>query len=347
MVKRAIDGLTRPADERRVAAWRIAALVADDADRCRYRDGAPRKGRDLPTIVRKETLMAVQNHVRNPMEWGWDHLKGSGQAIGSAASSMEGAWEARETTPPAVRRIGMTDLRQALREGARDFGACRTDVVFLCMIYPVAGLAISRLAFDYGMLPLVFPLVSGFALVAPLFGIGLYEMSRRRELGIAKGWSDAFAVVRSPAIGSIMALGLVLLGLFALWLAAANLIYTVTLGPDAPVSAVAFARDAVTTPQGWTMVIAGIALGFLFALLVLMLSVVSFPLLLDRNVGLRIALATSLRAVRENPGPMAAWGAIIAAGLVVGILPLLIGLAIVLPILGHATWHLYRKVVMP
>ena len=144
-----------------------------------------------------------------------------------------------------------------------------------------------------------------------------------------------------------MALGLVLLGLFALWLAAANLINTVTLGPDAPVSAVAFARDAVTTPQGWTMVIAGIALGFLFALLVLMLSVVSFPLLLDRNVGLRIALATSLRAVRENPGPMAAWGAIIAAGLVVGILPLLIGLAIVLPILGHATWHLYRKVVMP
>ncbi|MFZ5779769.1 MAG: DUF2189 domain-containing protein [Pseudomonadota bacterium] len=289
--------------------------------------------------------MAMQNHVRNPIEWGWDHLRGTGNAIGSAASSMNGAWESQETAVPEVRRIGIADLRQSLQEGARDFGAYRTDVVFLCMIYPVAGLVISRFAFDYGMLPLVFPLISGFALIAPLFGVGLYEMSRRREAGIGGGWADAFAVVRSPAIGSIMALGLVLLGLFALWLAVANLIYSVTLGPDAPVSAVAFARDAVTTPQGWTMVTAGVAVGFLFALLVLVISVVSFPLLLDRNVGLRVAIATSLKAVARNPGPMAAWGIVIAIGLVAGALPLLVGLAVVLPILGHATWHLYRKVV--
>jgi uncharacterized membrane protein len=289
--------------------------------------------------------MAVQHHVRNPIEWGWDRLKETGQAIGSAAGTMDGAWEEHGTTTPVVRKIGIADLRQALREGARDFGACRTDVVFLCMIYPIAGLIISRFAFDYGMLPLIFPLVSGFALIAPLFGVGLYEMSRRRELGIATGWADAFAVVRSPAIGSIMALGLVLIGLFALWLAAANFIYTVTLGPDSPVSTIAFARDAVTTREGWTMIVAGIGVGFLFALLVLVISVVSFPLLLDRNVGVRQAVATSLKAVRDNPGPMAAWGLIIAAGLVIGALPLLVGLAIVLPILGHATWHLYRKVV--
>lgn len=290
--------------------------------------------------------MAVQHHVRNPIEWGWDRLKETGQAIGSAASTMDGAWEAHGTAPPVVRKIGLSELREALSEGARDFGACRTDVVFLCMIYPIAGLVISRFAFDYGMLPLIFPLVSGFALIAPLFGVGLYEMSRRRELGIATGWADAFAVARSPAVGSIMALGLVLLGLFAVWLAAANLIYTLTLGPDAPVSAIAFARDAVTTPQGWTMVVAGVGVGFLFALLVLMISVVSFPLLLDRNVGITQAVATSFRAVRRNPGPMAAWGLIIAAGLVIGAIPLLVGLAIILPILGHATWHLYRKVVV-
>ncbi|WP_421997788.1 DUF2189 domain-containing protein [Reyranella sp.] len=290
--------------------------------------------------------MAAQHHVRNPIEWGWDGLKGAGHAIGSTATTLEGAWDAHGTAPPVVRRIGLDDLRQALREGARDFGACRTDVVFLCLLYPIAGLVISRFAFDYGMLPLVFPLVSGFALIAPLFGVGLYEMSRRRELGIARGWADAFAVARSPAIGSILALGLVLLGLFALWLFAANLIYTVTLGPDAPVSAVAFARDAVTTPEGWTMVIAGIAVGFVFALAVLVMSVVSFPLLLDRNVGVGRAVATSVAAVRANPGPMAAWGLVIAAGLVIGAIPLLMGLAIVLPILGHATWHLYRKVVV-
>ena len=290
--------------------------------------------------------MAMQHHVRNPVEWGWDRLKETGHAIGSAANTMDGAWEAHGTAPPVVRKIGIADLRQALAEGARDFGACRTDVVFLCMIYPIAGLIISRFAFDYGLLPLIFPLVSGFALIAPLFGVGLYEMSRRHELGIATGWADAFAVIRSPAIGSIMALGLLLLGLFALWLCAANFIYTLTLGPDAPVSAMAFARDAVTTPQGWTMVGAGVGTGFLFALAVLAISVVSFPLLLDRNVGIKSAVATSLRAVRENPGPMAVWGLIIAAGLVIGAIPLLVGLAIILPILGHATWHLYRKVVV-
>jgi uncharacterized membrane protein len=291
--------------------------------------------------------MAMPNHIRNPIEWGWDQLKGTGHAIESAANTMDGAWEAHDASPPVVRRITVADLRQSLAEGVRDFGACRTDVVFLCMIYPIAGLIISRFAFDYGLLPLIFPLVSGFALIAPLFGVGLYEMSRRRELGIAKGWSDAFAVIRSPALGSIMALGLILLGLFALWLWAANLIYTVTLGPDEPISALAFARDAVTTPQGWTMIVVGVGVGFLFALAVLAISVVSFPLLLDRNVGVGTAIRTSIRAVRENPGPMAVWGLIIAAGLVIGTIPLLVGLAIILPVLGHATWHLYRKVVLP
>jgi uncharacterized membrane protein len=188
-------------------------------------------------------------------------------------------------------------------------------------------------------------LVAGFALIAPLFGVGLYEMSRRREQGVAKGWADAFAVLRSPAIGSILVLGLVLLALFALWLFAASFIYTVTLGPDLPISASAFARDVLTTPQGWTMIAIGMGVGFLFALAVLTISVVSFPLLLDRNVGVYRAVATSVRAVRDNPGPMAAWGLIIVAGLLIGTIPLLVGLAIALPILGHATWHLYRKVV--
>lgn len=291
--------------------------------------------------------MAVQNHIRNPIEWAWDHVKQGGHAMETTAHAVDGAWESHDAGAPAVNRISAGDIGDALAKGVRDFGASRTDVIFLCLIYPVAGLVISRMAFDYGMLALIFPLIAGFALIAPLFGVGLYEMSRRRELGIGQGWVDALAVMRAPALGSIIVLGVLLLALFCLWLFCANLIYTVTLGPDAPVSATAFARDALTTPQGWTMTIVGCAVGFLFALVTLVISVVSFPLLLDRNVGVGTAIATSVRAVRTNPGPMAMWGVIIAASLLVGAIPLLVGLAIVLPVLGHATWHLYRKVIAP
>lgn len=289
--------------------------------------------------------MAMQNHVRNPLEWGWEKFKQTSQAVGSTAITLDGAWEDRATAPPSVRRITASDVGDALARGVRDFGACRTDVVMLCLLYPIAGLAISRMAFDYGMLALVFPLIAGFALIAPIFGLGLYEISRRREQGLETRWTDAFSVARSPNIGSILVMGLLLLAIFCLWLFAANLLYTVTLGPDAPVSAQAFVRDALTTSKGLTMTIVGIGVGFLFALLVLVIGVVSLPMLLDRDVGVGTAIATSVRAVRMNPGPMAMWGFIVAASLLVGALPLLIGLAIALPVLGHATWHLYRKVV--
>jgi len=283
--------------------------------------------------------------IRNPIEWATDQLKLAGLAVGSASRAGGGAEEEFAAPLPEVRQIGVADLRDSLARGFDDFAAYRTDVVFLCIVYPIIGLVLGRLAFGYGMLPLLFPLASGFALVGPFAAVGLYEMSRRREQGVPIGWADAFAVLRSPAIGSILVLGLVLLALFALWLFAAWFIYLVTLGPDLPISASAFANDVLTTKQGWTMTAIGMGVGFLFALVVLVISVVSFPLLLDRNVGVYRAIATSLRAVRENPRPMAAWGLIIAGGLLIGAIPLLVGLAIALPILGHATWHLYRKVV--
>ena len=170
-------------------------------------------------------------------------------------------------------------------------------------------------------------------------------MSRRREAGRATGWADAFGVASSPALGSIMALGLVLLALFAIWLGAAHFIWLLTLGPEPPVSLQSFMNDVLTTQAGRRMAIVGIAVGFLFALAVLVLSVVSIPLLLDRDIGVGRAIATSIEVVRKNPRVMALWGLIIAGSLVLGAIPLLLGLAIVFPVLGHATWHLYRKVV--
>src|SRR6202012_4268106 len=139
------------------------------------------------------------------------------------------------------------DLRDALVKGMHDFGAYRTDVIFLCLLYPIAGVVLSRLMIGYDMLPLLFPLISGFALIAPLFAVGLYEMSRRRERGMERGWADAFGVAASPALGSIGVMGLILLALFLLWMCAAHIIYLVTLGPDAPTSLATFAHDVLET----------------------------------------------------------------------------------------------------
>ncbi|MBV9378538.1 MAG: DUF2189 domain-containing protein [Alphaproteobacteria bacterium] len=247
--------------------------------------------------------------------------------------------------PPAIRHIGVVDLGRVLARGLDDFAAYRTDVIFLCVLYPVAGLVLARLAFGYDLLPLLFPLASGFALVGPLAAVGLNEISRRREAGMAVTWTDAFQVFRSPSFGAIVLLGLVLMAIFLLWLLAAEAIYQVTLGPAPPASLRAFVQDVFTTSSGWAMIGLGVGVGFLFALLVLAISVVSFPLLLDREVGVDTAVLTSIRAVFRNPVAMAAWGLIVTGGLVVGSIPFLLGLVIVMPVLGHATWHLYRRVV--
>jgi uncharacterized membrane protein len=283
--------------------------------------------------------------IRNPIEYGRDSLKGLGHVLSTTYHAVGGADEVREVGPPAVARIGIADLREALAKGLSDFAAFRTDVIFLVLVYPVIGLVLARAAFGQNMLPLVFPLASGFALIGPVAAVGLYEMSRRRERGDDIGWADAFGVVRSPAFGAIMVLGLLLFGIFGVWLFAAQLIYDMTLGPEPPASMQALIHDVFTTSAGWTMLIVGCGVGFLFALLVLVISVVSFPLMLDRGVALATAVGTSIRAVVKNPRTMAVWGLIVAGGLVLGSIPLFIGLIIVMPVLGHATWHLYRKVV--
>jgi uncharacterized membrane protein len=287
--------------------------------------------------------MASSDHIRNPAEWSVDQLRGAEQAVERAGHALRSP--TRDAPLPAVRRIDFADLKAVLAKGISDFAAYRTDVMFLCVIYPVAGLLLAWLAFGYDLLPLVFPLAFGFALIGPVAAVGVYEISRRREQGHHITWADAFGVVRAPAFGAVLVLGLVLLAILLLWLAAAQAIYMVTLGPEPPASIGVFVRDVFTTSAGWALIVVGLGVGFLFAVLVLAISVVSFPLLLDRDVGLYAAVATSVRAVATNPGPMIAWGLIVAVALAIGTIPLLLGLILVMPVLGHATWHLYRKVV--
>jgi uncharacterized membrane protein len=249
---------------------------------------------------------------------------------------------------PAVRSITPADLLDALAKGLADFRAMPTHVIFLSLIYPVAGLAIARWTFGYDILPLLYPLIAGFALIGPFAAIGLYELSRRRELGLDTSWKHAFDIVHSPSLWSILALGLLLVGLFGVWLAVAHGLYVAHFGEDErPIALAELARRIFDTPQGRSLIVTGNAVGLLFALTSFALSVVSFPLLLDRNVGMAAAIVTSLKAILKNPLTMVLWGLIVALGLAIGSLPFLLGLAVVMPILGHATWHLYRKVVVP
>lgn len=255
-----------------------------------------------------------------------------------------------DTTIPAqtsVRRIGFSDIRYALQKGLEDFMAMPTHLAFLGMIYPLFGLCLGALTFSSNGLPLLFPLVSGFALVGPVAAVGLYELSRRRELGLDTSLSHVFDVLRSPSLPAIVALGVALMVIFVAWLTAAQMLYQSLYGSTVPDSYTGFLYEVLTTRRGWTMIVLGHAIGFVFALAAFSIGVVSFPLLLERDVGAIHAVQTSVHAVMSNPGPMALWALVIAGLLMIGSAPLLVGLAIVMPVLGHASWHFYRRVVDP
>jgi len=254
---------------------------------------------------------------------------------------------ARDQAPatPRINTITVQDLRDALARGWEDFKAQPSHLVFVALIYPVIGVLLAQATVSFNIFPLLFPLLGGFALLGPFAAIALYEVSRRRERQLDSGWEHAFAVLRSPAISQILLLGAMLTGLFIAWLICAWVIYRGLLGLPADVSTADFLRTVFTTPQGWLMIVSGNLVGLLFAIVAFSISVVAFPQIIDRRVDVATAVRTSIAAVERNPRVMVIWGLIVSGLLVLGSLPLLVGLVVVMPVLGHASWHLYRKVV--
>jgi uncharacterized membrane protein len=248
---------------------------------------------------------------------------------------------------PVVRHIAPSDLYQALARGIDDFMAMPSHAVFLCVIYPILGLFLIAMTLDNSLLPLAFPIAAGFALVGPVAAIGLYELSRRREAGLEVTSTHAFDVRHSPSLSAIIALGVLLMAIFLIWLAVAEAIYIANFGYRGPGELQQFVHNVLFTLAGWRMIIVGTGVGFLFAVVVLTIGAISFPMLLDRDVGAAVAVATSIRVVATNPGTMALWGLIVAALLAIGSIPFFVGLTVVMPVLGHATWHLYRRAVEP
>ena len=245
---------------------------------------------------------------------------------------------------PEVRKIGLRDVHWALQEGWKDFQAKRGDIIVLALIYPAVGIAAAAMALDEQLLPLFFPLVAGLSILGPAVATGFYELARRREAGLNSSWKRFFDPVRDERRAGVAWLTFGLAVLFVAWMLIAWAIDVSTVGWD-PMNGQAFLRRVLTTPEGWTMIALGNLVGFAFAVVTLVLGVVSFPMVVDKAVGPEVAVATSIQAVAQNPGAIALWGLHVAVLLALGCLPGFVGLAIVLPVLGYSTWHLYTRLV--
>jgi uncharacterized membrane protein len=243
-----------------------------------------------------------------------------------------------------VRKISAADLNASLREGMSDFLEHRGDLVFIGLIYTTIGLVAALLSLGESVAPFFFPLAAGLSLLGPITALGFYELARRREAGIESGWPHFLDVPKRPAWDAIVTVSALLIAIFLAWIATAGALYQAFIG-ETPASIGAFLTQVFTTPGGWTLIVVGNLAGLGFAILVLSLSVVSLPMLVDRDVDTRTALGTSVRAVKANKAIMARWGLTVAALLFLGSLPAFVGLAVVLPWLGYATWHLYTKLV--
>lgn len=243
-----------------------------------------------------------------------------------------------------VRTLSPRDLNLSLREGWNDFLSMRGDLLIVGMLYPLVGIAAAVVTLGYDLLPALFPIAAGISLLGPLVAIGFYELAHRREAGLESDWSHFFDVRKRPSLEDLGAVAALLIAIFVLWVAAAGGLYMALWGTN-PDSVTAFLSRLFTTPEGWTLIIIGNLVGAGFAVLVLAISFVSLPMLVDCDIDARTAVETSIRAFRANKAMMIRWGFIIAVLLILGSIPLFIGLAVVLPWLGYATWHLYTHVI--
>ena len=248
---------------------------------------------------------------------------------------------------PVVRRVTISDIVEALASGLRDFQAAPRFGLVFGGIYALGGIAILACVAGFGWSYLAYPLAAGFALIGPFAAVGLYEVSRRLASGQPLTWEAIGRTVFAQGKREMGWMAFVTLFVFIFWMYQARLLVVLFLGFHATASLREFIVLVTTTPEGILFLLVGNAVGAVLALVLFSLTVVSFPLLLERDVDFVTAMITSVRAVTTSPLPLISWAAIIVIELFLAALPFFLGLLIVLPILGHATWHLYTRIVAP
>ncbi|MDK9696307.1 MAG: DUF2189 domain-containing protein [Siculibacillus sp.] len=248
---------------------------------------------------------------------------------------------------PKVRNIDGRDIAAAFASGLADFRAAPLFGLFFGGFYAVGGLFLVWLTFWTGLGYLTYPFAAGFALLGPFVAVGCYEVSRRREAGIALDWRGVIGVVFDQSRREVGWMAFVTLFIFIIWMYQIRMLLVLCLGFKSFVTVHEFVQVVTSTPEGWIFLGIGHLDGAILSLVAFTLTVVSFPLLLDRDVDFITAMITSVKAVFVNPKTMIVWAAIVTGLMVLAVLPAFLGLFVVLPVLGHTTWHLYRRVVEP
>ncbi|MBC00282.1 MAG: hypothetical protein CML67_12150 [Rhodobacteraceae bacterium] len=251
----------------------------------------------------------------------------------------------RRPDPTRVNAIGFDAIVDALGEGMRDFRKAPRFGLFFGGVYALGGIFVLLTASALHMSYLSYPLAIAFGLIGPFVAVGLYEVSRRLENGEPLDWYGVLAVIWAQRRRELAWMAFVVLFVQIMWMYQVRLLLALFLGFQSFASFSAFVEVVVTTPEGLMFLLIGNIVGAALSIVLFSLTVVSFPMLLDREVDFITAMITSVRAVVTSPAPMIGWALIITVTMLLSMLPVFAGLLVTLPVLGHTTWHLYRKLV--
>ncbi len=257
-----------------------------------------------------------------------------------------GSEAASESKAPAgkiqPRRITLADLGAVLTAGWRDFIAHPQYGLFFAAFYALGGGGILYAALRLDALWWLIPAMGGFPLLAPFAAVGLYEVSRRRESGEPLSWRAVLGALKGRGDDQLLMMGGIIFVAFSFWMILAHAIFAIFVGESGIGSGTA---GLLLSPEALAMLAVGGAVGAAFALALFATTVTSLPMLVERDVDFITAIIASVGSVKASPGAMLGWAAFIAIALTLAMVPLFLGLLIVLPVLGHATWHLYRRVL--